>query len=187
MRSNRKRYRAHAWPEVTSPEVTWLSPYFFPSIFSRTFPPQFLFSYLFPRTFISPYFSLNFFCRTFSLNFFSVLFSSHFFKLFFSPYFFTFFFPVLFQIIFIPYFFFRKFVFLVLFFPVLFSRTFSNVTTFEIQRFKISVSCFSRTCRYNTVHVPCGISIQTSPIGLPWKGGVRGCAIWRDQKWIYLT
>jgi hypothetical protein len=48
---------------------------------------------------------------------------------------------------------------------------------FEIQRFKISVSYFSRTCRYNTVHVPCGISIQTSPVGLPWKGGVLGCAI----------
>jgi hypothetical protein len=63
------------------------------------------------------------------------------------------------------------------FFPVIFSRTFSNVVTFEIQRFKTSVSCFFRTCRYNTVHVPCGISIQTSTIGLPWKGGVRGCAI----------
>jgi hypothetical protein len=23
------------------------------------------------------------------------------------------------------------------------------------------VSCFSSTCRYNTVHVPCGISIQS--------------------------
>jgi hypothetical protein len=37
--------------------------------------------------------------------------------------------------------------------------------TFEIQRFKISVSCFS-----STVHVPCGISIQTSPVGLPLEG-----------------
>ena len=55
-------------------------------------------------------------------------------------------------------------------FPVLFSRSFSNVAMFEIQRFKISVSCFSSTCRYNTVHVPCGISIQTSPIGLPLDG-----------------
>jgi hypothetical protein len=70
------------------------------------------------------------------------------------------------------------------FYPVLFSRTFSNVAMFEIQRFKISVSYFSRTCRYNTVHVPCGISIQTSPVGLPWKGGVLGCAIWWDQQWI---
>jgi hypothetical protein len=36
--------------------------------------------------------------------------------------------------------------------------------------FNISVSCFSSTCRYNTVHVPCGISIQTSPVGLPLEG-----------------
>jgi hypothetical protein len=28
------------------------------------------------------------------------------------------------------------------------------------------VSCFSSTCRYNTVHVHCVISIQTSPDGL---------------------
>jgi hypothetical protein len=48
--------------------------------------------------------------------------------------------------------------------------TFSKVATFEIQRFKISVSCFSSTCRYNTVHVPCGISIQTSPEGQPPHG-----------------
>jgi hypothetical protein len=44
-------------------------------------------------------------------------------------------------------------------FHVFFSRTFSKVATFEIQRFKISVGCFSSTCRYITVHVPCGISI----------------------------
>jgi hypothetical protein len=37
-------------------------------------------------------------------------------------------------------------------------------------RFKISVSCFSSTCRYNTVHVPCGIPIQTSPVGLSLDG-----------------
>ena len=58
----------------------------------------------------------------------------------------------------------------VLFFPALSSRTFSKVATFEIERFKISVSCFSSTCRYNAVHVPCGISIQTSPVGLPLDG-----------------
>jgi hypothetical protein len=34
---------------------------------------------------------------------------------------------------------------------------------------KISVD-FSNTYRYDTVHVPCGISIQTSPIGLPLEG-----------------
>jgi hypothetical protein len=46
--------------------------------------------------------------------------------------------------------------------------------TFEIQRFKLSVSCFSSTCRYITVHVPCGIAIQTSPVGLHLEGwGVR--------------
>ena len=64
------------------------------------------------------------------------------------------FFPVLFSRILFP----------LLFFPYFFTpyspRTFSKVATFEIQRFKISVSCFSSTC-YNTVHVPCGISIQT--------------------------
>ena len=51
-----------------------------------------------------------------------------------------------------------------------FSRTFSKDATFEIERFKISVSCFSSTCRYNTVHVPCGIPIQTSPVGLSLDG-----------------
>ena len=56
------------------------------------------------------------------------------------------------------------------FFPVLFSRTFPKVAMFEIQRFKISVSCFSSACRYNIVHVPCGIFIQTSPVGLPLYG-----------------
>jgi hypothetical protein len=58
----------------------------------------------------------------------------------------------------------------VLFPLVLFSRTYSKVATFEIQHFKISVSCFSSTCRYNTVHVPCGISIRTSTVGLPLEG-----------------
>jgi hypothetical protein len=52
-------------------------------------------------------------------------------------------------------------------FPALFSCPFSKIATFEIERFNISVSCFSSTCRYITVHVPCGIAIQTSPVGLP--------------------
>jgi hypothetical protein len=56
------------------------------------------------------------------------------------------------------------------FFSVLFSGSFSKVATFEIQRFIISVSSFSRTCRYNTVHVPCEISTKTSPVGLPLDG-----------------
>jgi hypothetical protein len=55
-------------------------------------------------------------------------------------------------------------------FPVLFSHTFSNVATFEIQRFKKSVSCFSRICRYSTGYAPCGIFVQTSPVGLPLEG-----------------
>jgi hypothetical protein len=85
----------------------------------------------------------------------------------FSPYFFPFFivfFPYFFPVFFVPYFppyFFS---------PILFSRTFSKGATFEIQHFKISVSCFSSTCHYSTVHVPCGISIQTSPVGLPLEG-----------------
>jgi hypothetical protein len=113
-----------------------------------------------------PYFPVLFFpvlfFRTFSNYFFSYFFSPVLFQIIFSRTFFsrTFFFRT-----FSPYFFFP-----VLFFTVLFSRTFSNVATFEIQRFKISVSCFSRTCRYSTVHVPCRISIQTSPVGLPLDG-----------------
>ena len=89
--------------------------------------------------------------------------------------FFQYFFPVLFHFFsrnfllfpprdFSPYFFFSYFFF----------RTFSKVAMFEIERFKMSVSCFSSTCRYNTVHVPCGIAIQTSPVGLPLEEwGVR--------------
>ena len=105
---------AHAWPEVTSPEVTWL----------------------FSRSFFSPYF--------FSVLFFFVIFN---------------FFPVFF-LIFFPYFFSRIF-FSPYYFSVLFQKS---------QRFKISVSYFSSTCRYNTVHVPCGIAIQTSSVGLPLDG-----------------
>jgi hypothetical protein len=88
------------------------------------------------------------------------------------PYFFsrTFCFPYFSPLIFFSYFF-VSYYFPVFFSPVLFcSRTFSKVATFEIQRFKISVSCFSSTCRYNTVHVHCGTSIQTSPVGFPLDG-----------------
>jgi hypothetical protein len=97
--------------------------------------------------------------------FFSRIFPYFFFRTFFSYYF-----PVLFVfLLFFPYFF-LPYYFSVLFFPYFFSPYFSKFATFEIQRFKISVSCFSSTCRYNTVHVPCGIAIQTSPVGLPLDG-----------------
>jgi hypothetical protein len=62
---------------------------------------------------------------TFLLTFFSYYFSDFF------PVLFSYFFPVIFS-------------------PVLFSRIFSNVATLEIQRFKISVSCFSSSCHYNS-------------------------------------
>jgi hypothetical protein len=43
-----------------------------------------------------------------------------------------------------------------------------------MESFKISVSWFSSTCRYSTVHVPCEISIKTSHIELTPEGlGVR--------------
>ena len=100
----------------------------------------------------SPYFSRTFFPVLFSRTFFFSYFFLSFLVLF----------PVLF-FFFFPYFFF-------VLFSLLFYRTFSKVATFEIQRFKISVSCFSSTCCYNTVHVPCGISIQTSPVGFPLDG-----------------
>jgi hypothetical protein len=94
---------------------------------------------------------------TFSPTFFPV-----FSRTFFLYFFFVLFFPVFYFSYFSPVF--------PSYFSVLFSRTFSKVATFEIQRLKISVSCFSSTCRYQTVHVPCEISIQTSPVGLPLDG-----------------
>ena len=138
----------------------------------------------FPLTFFSTYFfSHTFFSRTFFLVlFFPVLFSPSFFPVLVSPrtifpYFFSrTFFPVPFSRIFSS----RTFS------PVLFfSRTFSKVATFEIQRFKLSVGCFSSTCRYSTVHVPCGIAIQTSPVGLPLDGWGARMRVWRDKN-IYL-
>ena len=133
-----------------------------------TFPLNFfpvLFPVFFSRT-LFPYFFFVFFYRTF---FSSTIFFQYYFPLFFSRTFF----PYIFSRIFFS----RNFFFL-LFSPVLFfsltffSRTFSKVATLEIQRFKISVSCFSSTCR-------CGISIQTSPVGLPLDG--RGARM-RDLK-----
>ena len=91
--------------------------------------------------------------------------------------------------IFFPYFFSRTFfrtfspvLSFPYFFPVLF-----QVTTLEIQRFKISVSCFSSTCRYITVHVPCRIAIQASPSGLHLVGWGARMRDLNDQKWTYLT
>ena len=160
--------------EVSSPEVTWLVPVLFcPVLFIPVLFPVFFFLYFFPVLF-SPYsfpyfFSILFsvlFIRTFFSNFFPVFFSVLFSRAFSRTIFSYFFLPYLFSRTFYPpYFFFPYFSF-----PVLFTRTFSNVATFEIQRFEISVSCFSRTCRYNTGHVPCGIFIQTSPAGLSLDG-----------------
>jgi hypothetical protein len=125
----------------------------------------------FPFTFFpvpfSPYF---FFPRTFSPRiFFPVLFSVPFF-------------PVLYQIISFS----RTFPFFLRFFSYFFSRTFSKVATFEIQRFEISVSCFSSTC-YNTVHVPCRIAIQTSSVGLPLDGWSARMRDLKGPKMIFLT
>ena len=81
MRSYRKWYRAHAWPEVTSPEVTWLFPRtFFPVFFSSTFFTVLFFSVLFPVLF-SPYsthfysiFSISFHHSTYFSSIFSLSF-----------------------------------------------------------------------------------------------------------------
>jgi len=60
------------------------------------------------------------------------------------------------------------------FFPVLFQtsrRLKSNVLNYQLVVFLVHVA--------NTVHVPCGISIQTSPVWLPLDGwGAR----MRDRK-----
>ena len=135
------------WPEEALSGLTFFPHTFFPYFFVRTFCFPYFFFKFFPVLIPPPYF---FSCIFFYRNFFPVL--------FFSTYFFS------------------RIFFTVLFFPVLFSRTFSKVATFEIQRIKISVSCFFITCRYNTVHVPCRISIQTSPVGLPldgWRARMR--------------
>ena len=125
----------HLKSDEEQPEVTW------PEMTSVTRPEM---TYFFPVLF-SP------------LLFSSLLFFLHFcFPLLFSRTFFIFFPYFFFHVFFLSFFFVLFFTY---FFPVLFSRTFSKVATFEIQRFKISVSCFSSTCRYITVHVPWGICI----------------------------
>ena len=106
----------HAWLEVTSAEVTWLSPHtFFPSFFSRTFSPYFL-----PVLF-SPVF--------FPYNFFRIYFFPGFFSLLFSPYFF---FPTIFPYIFVFVFFSHNFfhrillsrtIFFSYYFPVVFQKS----------------------------------------------------------------
>ena len=97
---------AHAWPEVTSPEVTWLFSRIFPYLFSRTFPPVLLSRILF---FLLTYFPV-FFPLLFSpVFFFSILFS----PVLFFP---RIFFPVHFSLVL---FFSRCF-----FFSYFFSRTF---------------------------------------------------------------
>ena len=99
-------------------------------------------------------FSPYFFSRTFFPVLFSRIISNYLFSRIFFPYFFfVFFYFFLYFPVFFP----------LLFSPVLFSRISSNVTTFQIQRFKISVSCFSSTCRYNTVHVPCEYPFKRYP------------------------
>ena len=164
-RSYRKWYRAHAWPEVTRSDRKWpCSEVCYActcttescAIFALVgpFSPELTNS----RDRKRPYPALLFV-----------------FVLFFPYFFYCTLFPVFFSCTILSYFFSRtspppRTFFPVLFFPALSSRTFSKVATFEIERFKISVSCFSSTCRYNAVHVPCGISIQTSPVGLPLDG-----------------
>ena len=59
MGSNRKWYRAHAWPKVTSSEVTWL----FPFLFSLNFLHVLLFSVLFLFPYFFPCFCIPFFPR----------------------------------------------------------------------------------------------------------------------------
>ena len=111
---------------------------------------SFFFRRFFPVLFVSRTFFLYFFPRTFFSYYFFRIFSRTFFLVLISRKKSHLLFPV--------------------FFPPFFSRTFSKVAPFEIERFKISVCCFSSTYRYNTVHVPCEISIQTSPVGLPMDG-----------------
>ena len=90
MRSYRKwqEVTSVTWPEVTSPEVTWL----FPRIFSRILP-YFIFTYFFPVLFHRIFF------RTFcSCTFFPYFFPRTFFpRIFFLVHFFSYYFPVLFQ------------------------------------------------------------------------------------------
>jgi hypothetical protein len=131
------------WTEEALSGITFIPILFFPYfLFPVLFSPYFLFPVLLsPVIYFSYYFPVIFSRTFFSRNFFfSYCFPVYIFSYFFSPYFF------------LPY-----------YFPVLFKKR-------DYKRFNISVSCFSSTCRYNTVHVHCGISIQTSPVGLPLDG-----------------
>jgi hypothetical protein len=62
--------------------------------------------------------------------------------------------------------FFSRTIFLQYYFPVLFQK--SRRLKSNVLKYQWVV--FSSTCRYNTVHVPCGIFIQTSPVGFPLDG-----------------
>ena len=112
MGSNRKWYRAHAWPEVTSPEDTWHFP-----LLSRTIFPPYFFPVLFPP--------VPFFPRTFS-NYF----------IFIIPYFFIFcsrIFFIFFALLFFPYFFPTHF------FPCTFSNVWTlEIQRFEKQHFPLT-------------------------------------------------
>jgi hypothetical protein len=47
---------------------------------------------------------------------------------------------------------------------------------------KYQLVFFSSTYRYITVHVPCGIAIQTSPVGLPLDGWGARMLDLKEQK-----
>ena len=131
---------------------------------SRDFSPYFFF-----RIFFRYLFPQYFFPRTFSNYFISI--SSY----FFSPYFFpVHFFPVLF---------FPRTLLLPFYFPVLFPmsrRLKSNVLKYQLVVFleHVVITQFMYLAKY---------SFKRHPLGFTWTSGVCACAIWRDQKWIYLT
>ena len=89
-----------------------------------------------------------YFSRTFSPYFFPRTFSP---VLIFPYYYFSYFFPVFFSLY---------------YFPVLFQK--SRRLKSNVLKYQWVV--FSSTRRYNTVHVPCRIFIQTSPVWLPLDG-----------------
>ena len=134
--------------------------------------------------------------RDFSLYFFSVFFFRYLFPQYFFP---PYFFPVLFQIIlflfprtffsrtFSPYIFSRIFfprtLLLPFYFPVLFPvsrRLKSNVLKYQLVVFleHVVIAQFMYLAE---------LSFKRHPLGFTWTSGVCACAIWRDQKWIYLT
>ena len=137
-------------------EVTWL----FPSIFFPYFFSPYFFPYSFPRTFSLYFFPRTYFPGTFSRTYFSRIFFPLLFPrvLFFLTFFSRTFFFRIFFLYFATVLFFSYNISRTIVFPYYFPVHFSKVVTFEIQRFQLSVSCFSSTCRYITVHVPCGIA-----------------------------